>query len=47
MNNIYIETTIPSFYYTSRTDVQSMAMKEWTQEWWNEYAPTYNLYSNS
>ncbi|MDM8563490.1 hypothetical protein QUF54_09070 [Candidatus Marithioploca araucensis] len=41
MTDIYIETTIPSFYYTSRTDIQSVARKEWTHEWWNKYASLY------
>lgn len=34
---IYIETSIPSFYYTtSRTDSQSIARIEWTREWWKK-----------
>ncbi|MCP4105106.1 MAG: type II toxin-antitoxin system VapC family toxin [Desulfobacteraceae bacterium] len=31
----YIETSIPSFYYDSRDDIQAQAMKKWTREWWN------------
>ncbi|MFM8720260.1 MAG: hypothetical protein ACKOFH_12150, partial [Chthoniobacterales bacterium] len=31
---VYIETTIPSFYYETRTDSESIAMKDWTREWW-------------
>ena len=31
---VYIETTIPSFYWETRTDSESIAMKDWTQEWW-------------
>jgi len=46
MANIYIETTIPSFYYTSRTDVQSVARSEWTHEWWNKYASLHYLNSS-
>ncbi len=26
---VYIETTIPSFYYTLRTDTESQAMMNW------------------
>ena len=31
---IYVETSIPSFYYETRTSVQLQARREWTQEWW-------------
>jgi len=32
---VYIETTIPSFYYTTRRDPESVARKNWTQHWWD------------
>ncbi|MCD4726517.1 MAG: type II toxin-antitoxin system VapC family toxin [Pirellulales bacterium] len=32
---IYIETSIPSFYCTTRTDPESVACKGWTQHWWD------------
>ena len=32
---VYIETTIPSFYWETRRDPESIAMKDWTQEWWD------------
>jgi hypothetical protein len=35
---VYIETTIPSFYLTLRTDVESVARMHWTRPWWAEYA---------
>ena len=31
---IYIETTIPSFYYTERTDADAIARRQWTRDWW-------------
>ncbi len=31
---IYIETSIPSFYYETRTAVQFQARREWTRDWW-------------
>jgi len=31
---IYIETSIPSFYFETRTGVQLEARREWTREWW-------------
>lgn len=33
---IYIETTIPSFYHTQRTDPQSVARMHWTRQWWDD-----------
>ena len=44
---VYLETTIPSFYHTVRTDVQSIARMSWTRQWWNEYAPTFILTSSA
>ena len=32
---IYVETSIPSFYYETRTEAQFQAMREWTREWWD------------
>jgi predicted nucleic acid-binding protein len=40
---VYIETTIPSFYYTLRTDAESVAMMSWTRRWWAEFAPQFSL----
>jgi len=37
-NTVYIETSIPSFYYTLRTDPESVARMNWTRRWWQEYA---------
>ena len=51
MNNetqyrVYIETTIPSFYYTLRRDLESRAMQSWTRKWWEEYADQFTLVSS-
>ena len=37
-NTVYIETSIPSFYYTLRTDPESVARMHWTRQWWEAYA---------
>ena len=42
-SRVYIETTIPSFYYTLRTDTESQAMMNWTRRWWSELAPRFSL----
>lgn len=31
---IYIETTIPSFYFEVRSEVEMVARRIWTREWW-------------
>lgn len=32
---IYIETTIPSFYFETRAEVEIVARHNWTVEWWD------------
>lgn len=44
---IYIETTIPSAYYTLRGDVESQARMVWTRQWWAECAGDYTLTSSA
>lgn len=34
MARIYVETTIPSFYYEIRTEPEMIARREWTRQWW-------------
>lgn len=34
MARIYVETTIPSFYYEVRTEPEMVARREWTRQWW-------------
>jgi hypothetical protein len=43
---VYIETTIPSAYYSLRTDVESVARMNWTRRWWAEYSETFKLVSS-
>jgi len=38
---VYIETSIPSFFYETRDDAQFIAMKQWTQDWWENEACNY------
>lgn len=33
---VYIETTIPSFYFESRLEPEMVARREWTRRWWGE-----------
>ncbi len=43
---VYIETTIPSFYHTVRTDPESIARMNWTREWWDLKSGTFELLSS-
>ncbi len=36
MQTVYIETSIPSFYYEVRTEAEFVAMRNWTRIWWDE-----------
>lgn len=33
---IYVETTIPSFYYEVRAATDMAARRAWTREWWEK-----------
>jgi hypothetical protein len=46
MTAVYIETTIPSFFHTARTDTRSLARQRWTREWWDEIGPSFELHSS-
>jgi predicted nucleic acid-binding protein len=40
---IYIETTIPSFYFETRKDIESLSRHHWTRKWWDEQRHDYEL----
>ncbi len=42
-SKIYIETSIPSFYYEIRTAPEIVARKNWTRQWWNESRQFYEI----
>jgi len=42
-NKVYIETSIPSFYHNNRTELEMMARKNWTREWWDNYREYYDV----
>jgi len=46
MTTAYIETSIPSFYFTGRADPRSIARQKWTQQWWANFANDFRLYSS-
>ena len=40
---VYVETTIPSFYYEQRPEPSMVARREWTRQWWDEQRGHYEL----
>ena len=40
---IYVETTIPSFYFDTRTAPEMVAMKHWTRRFWDEERENFEL----
>ena len=40
---VYVETTIPSFYFETRTDPGMVARREWTRQWWKDAEERYEL----
>ena len=39
MPKLYIETTIPSFYFNQRSEPEMIARGNWTRRWWaNQFA---------
>jgi hypothetical protein len=40
---VYIETSIPSFYYEVRTEPDMVARRQWTQQWWEHAEDDYSL----
>jgi len=44
---IYIETTIPSFYYETRTEPDMVARQQWTRQWWDESSDSYWLVTSA
>jgi hypothetical protein len=40
---VYVETTIPNFYYETRTQPDLVAWRDLTREWWSDAAQRYEL----
>ena len=44
--NVYIETTIPSFYHEVRTEPEMIARRMWTRQWWDEHRVAFDLFTS-
>jgi predicted nucleic acid-binding protein len=40
---VYIETSIPSFYYEVRSEPDMVARRDWTRDWWDNHRQSYLL----
>jgi hypothetical protein len=45
--SVYIETTIPSFYYEVRTEPEMVERRESTRRWWAKEGPSYALHTSA
>jgi len=43
MRTVYIETTIPSFYFDERQTPEAIAWRDTTRLWWDQYRIAYRL----
>ncbi len=43
IKRVYIETTIPSFYYEIRSEPEMAARRNWTRDWWDNQRQHYEL----
>lgn len=43
MNTVYIETSIPSYYWETRTSPMAVAWREATRRWWDLHRHDYQL----
>jgi len=39
---VYIETSIPSFYYEVRSEPDMVARRQWTRQWWDDFSENYS-----
>lgn len=46
MPSAYIETTIPSFYHSTRGSIQAVAWRAQTRTWWDRHRFRYDLYTS-
>jgi len=43
IRRVYVETTIPSFYFETRTGPEMVARREWTRRWWDNAGVRYEM----
>jgi predicted nucleic acid-binding protein len=43
IRRVYVETTIPSFYFETRSEAEIVVCREWTRRWWSDAHVRYEL----
>ncbi len=43
---VYVESTIPSFYYELREAPEIVAQRKWTRQWWTRALDRFELVTN-
>ena len=43
MNSVYIETTIPSFYFETRNEPYCQSLRVATRRWWDQFSNGYRI----
>lgn len=43
---VYLETSIPSFFYETRSESEFIAMRDWTKSWWLYYKDRYQCFTS-
>ncbi|RKZ38730.1 MAG: hypothetical protein DRQ49_13525 [Gammaproteobacteria bacterium] len=46
-SKVYIETSIPSFYYEIRAVPEIVARRNWTRQWWDESRQNYEIVTSN
>jgi hypothetical protein len=44
---VYIETSIPSFYFEVRPEPEMVARRQWTRDWWTNARNRYHLVTSA
>lgn len=44
---VYVETTIPSFFHTTRSGATALARRQWTRRWWQLAPDRYALVTSN
>ena len=44
---VYVETSIPSFYYEIRSEPEMVIRKQWTRQWWAQANDNYELVTSA
>ena len=44
---VYVETSIPSFFFEARTEPDMVARRQWSRAWWAEAHASYDLVTSA